>query len=237
MGCAGSVATVEEPRTLSQDAARSMGLRARREMGQWARAAASDAITATLLGLLEIRAAHAVGGYWPTAWEVNLIELWRHLAATGVHVCLPRVGGPNTFEMQFVSWNPTEDMPTNRYGIPEPTGPPTALDRLEVVILPCSAVDDAGTRVGMGAGFYDRAMAPLRGMPVVGTGSTAPGSGTGRTGAAPSQRHRAVLIGVAFECQRVAADTRIVANDWDVGVDLVVTESATVDPVGHTTRR
>lgn len=161
--------------------------------------------------------------------------------------------------MQFVRWDQTEDMPTNRYGIPEPTGPATPLETLKVIVLPCSAIDDSGTRVGMGAGFYDRAMAPLAGTPVlatpsvettsVDTDSAAPGTRAKpaepaepapqevATGTAASERHRALLIGVAFECQRVAADTRIVANDWDVGVDLVVTESATVDPSGHVARR
>lgn len=174
-----------------------------------------------------------VAGYWPNTDEVDLVALWRHLVASGVHVCLPRIGPQGTTSMDFVRWDPTESMTTNRYGIPEPSGPPSSLDDLDVVVLPCSAIDDAGTRVGMGAGFYDRALTPLVGTPAATTGSAtqsaAPLPDGNRTEADQPHRHRALLIGVAFECQRVPDDTRIIAAEWDVGVDLVVTESATID--------
>lgn len=112
--------------------------------------------------------------------------------------------------MQFVLWDPTAEMLTNRYAIAEPAGPTIPLETLDVVVLPCSAIDDAGTRVGMGAGFYDRALERSAG---------------------------ALLIGVAFECQRLPADTRIIREVWDIGVDLVITESATIKAVDHRPRQ
>lgn len=222
---------------MSQATARSRGLRARRDLPAEARSAASEAISSTLKGLPGFATAHTVAGYWPTSHEVDLISLWRHLVASGVRVCLPRIGPPGTVSMDFLRWDPDVSMATNRYGIPEPSGPVTALDELDVVVLPCSAIDDAGTRVGMGAGFYDRALMPLSRTRSPRTGTfpeaAAPGPGGIRTESGGPRSDRALLIGVAFECQRVSSNTRITAADWDVGVDLVVTESAAIHTGGH----
>ena len=64
------------------------------------------------------------------------------------------------------------------------------------------AVDEAGNRIGMGGGFYDRTFAYRR----------------YRTGFS-----RPRLVGVAFEFQR---RERIDAADWDVPLDAAVTENA-----------
>jgi 5-formyltetrahydrofolate cyclo-ligase len=186
------------------------------------------------MGLPEFSAARVVAGYWPTAQEVDLVALWKRLSGSGVHVCLPRIGPPGTTSMQFVHWNPTADMGANRYGIPEPTGASTPLESLDVIVLPCSAIDDAGTRVGMGAGFYDRALKRLAGTPpgAAGPSSVPVSPASDGIPADPDTPHRdrALLVGVAYDCQRVPSDTRIIGQDWDVGVDLVVTESATIEP-------
>jgi 5,10-methenyltetrahydrofolate synthetase len=229
-----SVVAVNKSHILSQATARSRGLLARRELGTNQRSVASKAIASTLIGLPEFSAARTVSGYWPTAHEVHLVALWKRLAAGRVSVCLPQIGPTGTTSMQFVPWDPTVDMVTNRYGIPEPTGASTPLEAIDVIILPCSAIDDAGTRVGMGAGFYDRALECLAGSrSATSEMSSIPGAHAqeGIPAEPGSLREDpALLIGVAFDCQRVPSDTRIVRHDWDVGVDLVVTESAMIQP-------
>ena len=88
----------------------------------------------------------------------------------------------------------------NRHGIVEPAGCERVATRfLNVIFLPLLAFDDAGNRIGMGGGYYDRALAfrHLR-----------------RNWNGPA------LIGVAYEFQKVA---QLPALPHDVQLDGIVT--------------
>lgn len=136
--------------------------------------------------------------------EVDLVGLWERLDARGVAVHLPRIDASGEPAMDFVRWHPDATMTVNRFGIPEPPGEPIPLGTMDVIVIPCTAVDHAGTRVGMGAGFYDRALATAQPKPL--------------------------LVAVAFAVQLLAPDERIRRRIWDVPVDVIVTESATITP-------
>ncbi len=77
---------------------------------------------------------------------------------------------------------------------------------LDLVLVPLVGFDDRGNRLGMGAGFYDRHFAFLRHR---------------------HAWHRPLLIGLAFEVQRVE---RLVANTHDVPLWGVVTERGIYGP-------
>ncbi len=66
------------------------------------------------------------------------------------------------------------------------------------IAVPGVAFDDAGGRVGHGGGYYDRLLAPVKGI-----------------GA-----HAA--IGVCFDFQRIES---VPLDAWDIGMDMVVSES------------
>lgn len=166
------------------------------------RRAGSAAVAEVLGSLPELHAARKVAGYWPAPDEVDLRRLWEALHDRGVLVHLPRIHSGSAVSMDFVAWDPSVAMPRNRYGIPEPRGRPTEPSALEVVVLPCVAVDDHGARVGMGKGFYDRTLA----------GVTA-------------EAGHPLLVGVAFESQRISGPVRIRTEAWDVTLDAVVTDS------------
>jgi len=88
------------------------------------------------------------------------------------------------------------------FHVPEPLGheiPATPAD-LAVVITPMVGFDRSGNRLGYGAGYYDRFLAGIRGVPV---------------------------IGLAFSCQEVPL---IPACPDDIGVDIVVTEEGIIRP-------
>ena len=105
-------------------------------------------------------------------------------------------------------------MRRNRYGLLEPDRDCPRLDRprrLEAVFVPLVAVDPSGTRLGMGAGFYDRYFAFRQ-------------SGSGW--------RRPRLIGLAYDFQRV---DRIERAPWDVPLDAVLTEAG-VFRTGRNTR-
>ncbi len=88
---------------------------------------------------------------------------------------------------------------SNRYGIPEPSelAATLPLEDLDLLVLPLVGFDHSGTRLGMGGGYYDRALALAR--------------GEGPT-----------LVGAGFECQRTETLPR---EDWDKQIDCIVTEN------------
>jgi 5-formyltetrahydrofolate cyclo-ligase len=100
----------------------------------------------------------------------------------------------------FALWRPEQKLTANRYGIPEP--PPDSdrlrADDMDIIFLPLVGWDEQGNRLGMGGGFYDRTL----------DGATRP-----------------LLVGLAHDCQQVAALPR---ESWDISLDFVVTGSALV---------
>jgi 5-formyltetrahydrofolate cyclo-ligase len=87
------------------------------------------------------------------------------------------------------------------FGIVEPaTGPYLTIRQLDAVFMPLVGFDEAGNRLGMGGGYYDRSLAFMR----------ARGAVTGPR-----------LIGLALELQRVA---ELRTQWWDIPLHAVVTE-------------
>ncbi len=174
--------------------------------------------------------ARTVAGYWPIKAEVDLIAVWHELHAGGTAVCLPRLQPGTSASMEFVPWEPTVPMAENRFAIPEPPGPASPMEALDVVVMPCTAVDDSGTRVGMGAGFYDRALGSFtETTPPGGAAGLAPHSDSSTTSdpteLIASGSLRPTLVCVAFESQLVHSPGSIERRSWDVPADIVVTES------------
>ncbi len=84
-----------------------------------------------------------------------------------------------------------------RYGVQEPSGPEFLPDhRIDVVIVPGIAFDLHGNRIGYGKGYYDRFLCTLD--------------------------KKTVKAGFSFK--RCIVDT-INNNDWDISVDMIVTET------------
>jgi 5-formyltetrahydrofolate cyclo-ligase len=143
--------------------------------------------------------ARHVAGYWPADGEIDVLPALTEAHRRGALTYLPRVPGPD-LPLRFRVWRPGVPLRRNRFGIPEPaTGPGLARAcRLDAVLVPLVGFDRRGNRLGMGGGFYDRTFAG---------------------------RHRTLLIGVAFDCQRVL---RVPTHWWDVPLAAVVTERGIV---------
>ena len=91
---------------------------------------------------------------------------------------------------------------TNRYGIIESSDPrQRGLNSLDALLIPLVGFDARGNRLGMGAGFYDRALAKRLGR-------------------------RPLAIGVAFGCQQVDS---LPVDPWDQPLDYVVTDAGVID--------
>jgi 5-formyltetrahydrofolate cyclo-ligase len=147
--------------------------------------------------------------YLPMRGEVDLRPCLERAWRRGATVFVPRISSRRRGRMSFVRWTPGAAQRRNAFGILEPavTIRPTPVAQLDVVVVPVVGFDRRGNRLGMGAGFYDRALR--------------------RRLDATRRWRRPRLIGVAFACQELAA---IPTSPWDVPLDLIVTERGLVVP-------
>jgi 5-formyltetrahydrofolate cyclo-ligase len=115
---------------------------------------------------------------------------------------LPTIIDYRLRRMEFRLYARDTRLRPNRYGIAEPERGVAriAAQRLDLVLVPLVAVDPRGTRLGTGAGFYDRCLQHLR---------------------AGRRWRRPKLIGLGYEFQRVGA---LAAAPWDVPLDALITE-------------
>jgi 5-formyltetrahydrofolate cyclo-ligase len=90
----------------------------------------------------------------------------------------------------------------NQYGITEPkAGSEVPVDQLSLIFVPLVGYDKRGYRMGMGKGFYDRALQSL-------------GDET-------------LLVGISHSCQQVDS---LISQPWDVTLDCVITETGIIYP-------
>lgn len=152
----------------------------------------------------QFRSAQHIGLYFPADGELNTVPLMQRAWAMGKCCYLPVLHG-RAQHLRFVAYYPDEVLAPNRLGILEPQRPVCeriSAARLDIILVPLTAFDTAGNRLGMGAGFYDRTLAF-------------------RTRRQCWQHPR--LFGLGYDFQRAK---EIVAAAWDVSLDGVVTETA-----------
>ena len=180
-------------------------LRARRRALPAAeRIAGADALATRLFALPFFPATGYVAGDWAMDGEIGL-HSWKLRLPKNLVYCLPVLSDDDT--LRFAPWRPGDALVTNRYGIPEPDIDPRsglAATEMALIVVPLVGFDDAGHRLGMGGGWYDRTLAARLRHP------------------APPW-----LVGVGFEAQRIDA---LAAQAWDVPLDAVCTERDTLIP-------
>lgn len=187
-------------------------LRARRRaLSAQQQARAAQRVVAQLAKIPAYRNARHIACYLENDGEPGTRPLRRDSQRRGIACYLPVVHAQaGQFTMHFHRYRPGQTLRRNRFGINEPNAlrsPAIAADALDIVLMPLVGFDRAGRRLGMGGGFYDRALAFVRRRP------------------APARRP--LLIGVAHSCQELS---QLPHAPWDVPLDMIVTERELIRP-------
>lgn len=195
-----------EPRQPDGDAlaARKRELRAalrerRRGIPAHDRERADAAINRAVIELAGEVETGAIAAFRAFDGEPDLTAALAELSRKGRHVVLPVLSQqPVGVQLEFRTWDPSARMNRNRFGIDEPrAGNPVSMDDIGLVLVPLVGWDERGGRLGMGAGYYDRALAGVA------------------AAASP------VRAGIAYGVQRV---DRVPIDRHDVPLHLVITE-------------
>ena len=128
--------------------------------------------------------------------EIDTKPLNAIARSQGKQLYLPKI--TDSDNLAFAHWETSAELRKNRYNIPEPplTAQLCPVSQLDIVFLPLVGWDLFGCRLGMGGGFYDRALANIA---------------------------RPLLVGLAHECQQVE---NIPQESWDLVVEFIATDAA-----------
>lgn len=113
--------------------------------------------------LPEFRAAATVMAFVGMGSEPDTDPLVARLRASGQRLLLPRVEN-----RRLVVCDADGPMATSAFGVSEPQGPAVDPSIVEFVVVPGLAFTLAGARLGYGAGFYDRFLPTVAGVPNAG---------------------------------------------------------------------
>ncbi len=167
----------------------------RRSLSYAAQGAAAKALTQSVLSLPNWTGAQRIALYLARDSEIDTSALATLARAESKQLFLPVLTADNS--LSFARWNTADTQSTNRYNILEPPirAAQCPVADLDIIFLPVVGWDAQGGRLGMGGGYYDRAL----------SGVTGP-----------------VLVGLAHESQRAE---RIPKESWDIVMDYIATDT------------
>lgn len=136
-----------------------------------------------------------IGLYLSIGAELDTAPLLAALQRKHHRIYVPCVDSHRDGRMRFVPLAPHTPLRRKRFGILEPATRGGSASRIDVLILPLVGFDAQGTRLGSGAGYYDRWLS--------------------------RQRPRPLCIGYAYAIQECAVLPR---EPWDRSLDAICTE-------------
>jgi len=153
--------------TDAKKALRTAVLAARDAMSPAARQTAADLIMQRVCGLDVYRDANSVLTYMSFGAEVDTQRFFDRVLADAKMAVLPRIDKASK-SLKLHRVDRRADLVDGVWGIREPRAdaPPVAITELDMVLMPGLAFDRAGNRLGYGAGYYDRLLAPAADKPV-----------------------------------------------------------------------
>ncbi|KAA1182334.1 5-formyltetrahydrofolate cyclo-ligase [Rhizobium tropici] len=146
--------------------------------------------------VIDVEPGTVVSGFLPIRSEVDIRPLMARLRERGARLCVPVILDRSTIVFrELVAGAPLVPVGFGTFG----PGPDATVFDPDIMLVPLSAFDRSGHRIGYGAGHYDRAIERLH-----------------QKGLNPK------LIGIAFDCQEVPS---VPAEPHDVRLDAILTES------------
>ena len=139
--------------------------------------------------------------YLPFDREVDTAALIRAARQRGIQIFVPVISDRRHRCLRFFPLEGKTAPGTFGISVPQRRSNPVSPQWLDLIVIPLVGVDRGGGRLGMGGGYYDRALAFRRRR---------------RLWKGPQ------LAGLAFDCQRT--DLKFV-QAWDVQLDYLATES------------
>ncbi len=174
----------------------------RRSLTAEARQEKSRLIADKLLSDRRVKAAGTILGFFSMKDEVEMEDILRRLLEMGKRVALPLVTGPG--RMEAVELKSFDDLVPGDFNIPtvrEEVREIVKPEELDCVLVPAVAFSDAGYRLGMGGGFYDRYLI---------------------------RATKASRLAVVFDCQ-IFPEEGFPREEYDQQVDSVFTENNTLE--------
>ena len=156
---------------------------------------ASTVICETILNLEIYAQAKKIGLYMAFNNEIDLSRLWQDAITSNKQCYFPKMINENN--MIFLPADNIQCLSRNTWGILEPTTSEALscpINQLDLITIPLVVFDENGNRVGMGKGFYDRALA---------------------------DNNTTIKLGVGYDFQKVP---QLKPETWDVKLDIIVTE-------------
>jgi 5-formyltetrahydrofolate cyclo-ligase len=161
----------------------------------------STAAAKAVMRLPTFAASKRVALYLPFDGELDTAALIDAARRRGIRVFVPVISDRRHCRLRFY---PLEGAITpGAFGIsvPRQRSRPLSAQWLNLIVVPLVGVDSEGRRLGMGGGYYDRALSFRRRR---------------RYWMGPK------LVGLAFDCQRTGVRF---AQDWDLQLNSLATES------------
>ncbi len=133
--------------------------------------------------------------------ELDTSVLIEHFFQSNTQVYLPKIYEDGSNQMQFLHYCPHSKLQNNRFGIPEPiTDDDIELQNIDLLLMPLTVFDLSGNRIGMGGGYYDRALSKL-------------------------SDKKPLLVGIAYDFQQVEECT---VESFDQPLQMILTPTRTI---------
>jgi len=142
--------------------------------------------------------AQNIGIYFSTKYELDTTNIIKEILESKKNCYLPVILNNNTFD--FYLYNENIELIHNKYKILEPkpiVENKIDINDLDLIFIPIVAFNENKERLGMGGGFYDRALAKL------------------------NANSKTLLVGLAFDFQK---NNKLQADSWDINLSHIITE-------------
>lgn len=172
--------------------------RLRRSLSEQQQRDASQQLTERALCFIPIQQAQRIALFLPMDGEIDTRPLIAKLWHNQQQVYLPRIDPLRPHQLLFQHYTLDTQLVDHPLGLQEPLADHQqccTLTDLDLVLVPLVAFDDQGQRLGMGGGFYDRALVDW-------------------------QQQGILPIGIAHDCQHIG---QLPTAAWDVPLPAIIT--------------